>query len=499
MDSPPTRSPTDNSSSTGSTDELHLLLSEAAKVFSEYARDSLHPHATIVTAATPSDIASQLDLTFPDSGTGHPGIWKDIRNVCITATNTWSDRFLYKLYAAPTPIGVVSETLMALLNNNAHVFQSSPAGAVLEAAVGTKLAEMANFSTKTAAGLTFPGGSYSNMHALMVARNQRFPELKHGGIVALAKADVRPVIFTSAHAHYSIEKSQLLRVSDSTMLSVCPQMIGIAAGGTPFFVNATAGTTELGIWLHVDGSWGSPLALFADPSVFEYPIPAGRINSLTINPHKLLVVMRETLGLNASYLFHSAPEDDESADGFGLHQQKQNLAGAGTLATPRWDVIWISWRYYGTKYFSDRVGRARQLAVEFADMITSRNTTCTSEPGNWKLFVRPQSICVCFWFIPHSEADRHGGRKNNNGSTNPQCWWGDVTKALCNRVNATGKLLLDYACVDRFAPTSVPSEYNKNTVPFFFRIPFNSPGVTVDTLEAILNSIELAARHLYSN
>ncbi|KAJ1940564.1 Glutamate decarboxylase 2, partial [Kickxella alabastrina] len=427
MDSPPTRSPADNSSSTGSSncnthsngpeaDELHLLLSEAAKVFSEYARDSLHPHATIVTAATPSDIASQLDLTFPDSGTGHPGIWKDIRNVCITATNTWSDRFLYKLYAAPTPIGVVSETLMALLNNNAHVFQSSPAGAVLEAAVGTKLAEMANFSTKTAAGLTFPGGSYSNMHALMVARNQRFPELKHGGIVALAKADVRPVIFTSAHAHYSIEKSAIAAgIGLDNVICVPTDDCGcmnpvalrelayreIAAGGTPFFVNATAGTTvlgafdplaeiadvceELGIWLHVDGSWGSPLALFADPSVFEYPIPAGRINSLTINPHKLLgvplqcsfllmrdglSVMRETLGLNASYLFHSAPEDDESADGFGLHQQKQQLGGSwdfgdatmGCGRRPDAIKIWISWRYYGTKYFSDRVGRARQLA-----------------------------------------------------------------------------------------------------------------------------------------
>ncbi|KAJ1899940.1 Glutamate decarboxylase 2 [Kickxella alabastrina] len=391
------------------------------------------------------------------------------------------------------------------------------------------------------------------MHALMVARNQRFPEIKHGGIVALAKACVRPVIFTSAHAHYSIEKSAIAAgIGLDNVICVPTDDCGcmnpvalrelahkeIAAGGTPFFVNATAGTTvlgafdplaeiadvceELGIWLHVDGSWGSPLALFADPSVFEYPIPAGRINSLTINPHKLLGVplqcsfllmrdglgvMRETLGLNASYLFHSAPEDDESADGFGLHQQRQQLGGSwdfgdatmGCGRRPDAIKIWISWRYYGTKYFSDRVGRARQLAVEFADMIASRNTTRTSESGDWKLFIRPQSTCVCFWFIPHSEADRHAGRKNNNGSTNPQCWWGDVTKALCNRVNATGKLLLDYACVDRFAPTSVPSEYNKNTVPFFFRIPFNSPGVTVDTLEAILNSIELAARHLYSN
>ncbi|KAJ2558302.1 Glutamate decarboxylase 2, partial [Coemansia sp. RSA 1836] len=156
-------------------DELEELLREATQVFSDYVRTSRSAQAPVIIAKT----VGELDLTIPEEdGVGPAGIWNDVRTICGAATNTWSERFLYKLYASPTPIGVLGEALMGLLNNNAHVFQASPIGALLERQVGRRLAELAQFPADTAAGLTFPGGSYSNLHALMVARNRRFPELK---------------------------------------------------------------------------------------------------------------------------------------------------------------------------------------------------------------------------------------------------------------------------------------------------------------------------------
>ncbi|KAJ2764440.1 Glutamate decarboxylase 2, partial [Coemansia nantahalensis] len=274
-------------------DELQALLDEASRVFAAYVRRNQEPQAAVVSGKRAGELQHDLELDlFPEQGLGQRGIWGDVRAVCDAATNTWSGRFLYKLYAAPTPIGVVGEALTALLNNNSHVFCASPAGILIEARVAAKLAALAGFPEQ-AGGLTFPGGSYSNIHALMTARNQRFPAVKRQGLCALA--GVRPVVFASQHAHYSIDKAAMAAGIGLDGVIHVPADEGgrmdaaelrrmvqaaIAEGQTPFFVCATMGTTvlgacdpladiaavceEFGVWLHVDGSWGGPLGLFAE-------------------------------------------------------------------------------------------------------------------------------------------------------------------------------------------------------------------------------------------
>ncbi|KAJ1725854.1 Glutamate decarboxylase 2 [Coemansia biformis] len=297
---------------------------------------------------------------------------------------------------------------MGLLNNNAHVFHASPVGMLVESSVAAKLAELAGFPAQTA-GLTFPGGSYANMHALMTARNRRFPEIKHKGLYALS--GVRPVVFTSRHSHYSIDKAAMAAgigldgvihvPTDSTgsmRVAELRRMMqhAIDSGQTPFFVNATMGTTVLGacdplediaavckeysVWLHVDGSWGGPLALFAEsPDMAPtFVMPHGRVDSMSVNPHKLLGVplqcsfllvregldvMRQALGLNASYLFHSEGSDgEESQPGEGNLDVGDATLGCGRR--PDALKFWLMWRYYGTRYFINRVSHARPQMVD---------------------------------------------------------------------------------------------------------------------------------------
>ncbi|KAJ1644980.1 Glutamate decarboxylase 2 [Coemansia asiatica] len=557
------RQPTDPSK------ELEELLIKAAGVFGDYVKKSTDQNTRVVDACSVQELLSKIDLSLNYQGVGQKEIWQDIKTICETATNTWNEKFLYKLYSSPTPIGVVSESLLGLLNNNVHVFQSSPIGAILEATISNRLAEMCNFPKDTASGLTFPGGSYSNLHALMVARNQRFPEIKAQGLWGLAKSGIRPVVFTSAHAHYSIEKSAIAAgIGLENVVSVPTDNRGcmdadalrllvireIQSGGTPFFVNATAGTTvlsafdpldpiaavcqEFDMWLHLDGSWGGPLALFGDKSLFEYQIPTGKVNSFTINPHKLLgipmqcsfllvrdglQVMRDALGLGATYLYHSTTDFHRQDEDRDLNSRyMQQLGGSWDLGDAtmgcgrRPDAIkmWISWRYYGTQYFCDRVNRARQLAIDFARLIVARGST---DNGIWKLLIEPQSISVCFWFIPHSQTLRYGRTAANEYNKQEDEdedegedeeeeeeeeyaeWWGDVTKTLCNQVNSQGNALVDYATVERFrAVSQSPVVFARYNVPYFFRIPFNNPNVTLDTQNAVLDAIEEASRIIYN-
>ncbi|KAJ1800215.1 Glutamate decarboxylase 2 [Coemansia sp. RSA 2399] len=538
-----------SSAAANESEELRMLLNKAADVFSEYVARCQTDETPIV--ALESSGAEELAAEFAqrisvsDTGAGDK-IWDEIKQVCGLATNTWSERFLYKLYAAPTPIGVVSEALVGMLNNNAHVFNASPVGVVVEAVVASKLAELANFPAKTAGGLTFPGGSYSNIHALMVARSQRFPGLKAKGAAALGGK--RPVVFTSQHAHYSIEKAAIAAgVGLDNVVHVPVDGKGRmdaaalrrlvereeASDGAPFFVNATAGTTVLGafdplaeiasvcedhgLWLHVDASWGGPLALFADRSVFAYDIPHARVHSLTINPHKLLGiplqcsvllvrdglrVMKEALGLNASYLFHDDDDDDDAG-------QEANSEAALWLdrVGGSWDVgdatlgcgrrpdaikMWVTWRYYGSQYFSDRVNSARSAAVAFAQLLRTRNE---AEPtgGFWWLLAAPESTCVCFWYVPRAIysddiADFEAVRQralcappsDDIFAQEYDPKWGHATRALFGRLNAlSSKVLVDYAQLDAAAPDSRKKVCK---VPAFFRIPFNNPSITTSTM-----------------
>ncbi|KAJ1958745.1 Glutamate decarboxylase 2 [Linderina pennispora] len=513
-------------------EELRALMSEAANVFAGYVDEAARDSSDVIKNASPQQLLAALDLRLPESGVGRDGIWNDIHSICDSAANTWNKGFLFKLFASPTPIGVVGEGLTALLNNNSHVYESSPTATVLEATLGSKLAEMANFPTDTAAGLTFPGGSYSNMHALMTARNQRFCELKTGGFAALA--GVRPVVFTSHHGHYSIDKAavaagigldNVIKVPTDASGRMDPQALrhlvvqSIAAGATPFFVNATAGTTVLGafdpvaeiadiceefsMWLHVDGSWGAPLVLFGDREATGFEFPAGKINSLTVNPHKLMGVplqcsflimrdglgtMKESLGLNASYLFHQQTHADDmlSVDSDPASAACARLGGSwdvgdatmGCGRRPDAIKLWVSWRYYGTKYFHDRVVRARQLALDLASMVESRQ----SAEGQWRLFTRPQSNCVCFWFVPRGIGEED---------------LGEVTKAICHHINKAGKILIDYATVDLYKPLPGQAIGERYQIPTFFRIPLNNPAVDTSTLEQILSIIEGASVELY--
>ncbi|KAJ1856837.1 Glutamate decarboxylase 2 [Coemansia sp. RSA 1822] len=492
--------------------ELRELLTEAARVFSEYVQQSQQPGAhvsgriqgVIANAAQPESDASM----FPDAGVGSR-VWDDVRDVCAGAANTWSSTFLYKLYAAPAPMGVVAETLLAVLNNNAHVTRAAPSGAAIERMVARKLAQLLGFPSE-ADGLTFPGGSYANLHALMTARNTRFPDVRTRGM-----SNVRGAVFTSAHAHYSIDKAAVAAgFGLDSVVHVPTDAVGRmdvhqlrvlmleskARGVEPFFVNATMGTTvlgacdpiaeishvcrEFGAWLHVDGSWGGPHALFGnDPAL---SVRGVHIDSFVVNPHKLLgvplqcsflivcqglSVMRRALGLGATYLFHD--EQEKCRDSADLPCD----VGDATLGCGRRpDAIkfWLMWRYYGTQYFTKRVAQARSTSLRLAELVRTR----TSLLGRWVLVAEPASTCVCFWFVPLSLNEQRSE-------------WGIATRRMCSHINDAGSMLIDYASVDVFDGNNV------RALPEFFRIPINSPSVSNVTLDAVLHAIESAAAELY--
>lgn len=257
-----------------------------------------------------------------------------------------------------------------------------------------------------------------------------FPEIKtHGSI------GKRLVLFTSSHGHYSFEKAaQICGLGSEAVWSVAVDSEGcmdvddlesqintaINQGYTPFFVNATAGTTVLGsydplgkiahtcvkhkLWFHIDASWGG--AVVYSERLKQKMRGSEHADTITYNPHKMLnvpvtcsfLLISDLIKawrantLPANYLFH------DDADG-GEQELPNDLADMTLQCGRKGDALKLalSWNYYGTKGFEARIDRAFDVAAFLANIVKD-NT-------NLRLVstLPPPCLQVCFYFAPEGQ------------------------------------------------------------------------------------------------
>lgn len=392
------------------------------------------PKSSILTASTPQDLSSHLPLTLPTHPLGAPGLLSTLSSILTHSVNTFSPGFLDKLYAATNAPGIASELILACLNTNVHVYQVSPVLTLIEKATTKALAKLFGLDGPRAGGISAQGGSASNLTSIVVARNTLFPETKIEGNGARGR---RLFLFTSAHGHYSIEKAaQACGFGSRAVVSVpvnprTGAMIARALeecilkvkaeGGTPFYINATAGTTVLGsfdpfveiaevarrhkCWFHVDGSWGGSF-VFSDSLRMKLK-GVELADSVAVNPHKMLGVpltcsfllaqdlrtFQKANTTEAGYLFHT---DEEQEDDGNAWVEPMDLADLTLQCGRRGDSLkmFMSWQYYGTKGYGEAIDRAYAVARTFADLVAKeQDLILVSERV-------PQCLQVCFYFAP---------------------------------------------------------------------------------------------------
>ena len=110
--------------------------------------------------------------------------------------------FMDKLYAGSDPIGQIAEYVVAVLNTNVHVYHVSPVFSVMEVESVKLFGEQFGFNPETVDGTLNPGGTMSNMMALLAARHEHFPHVRKDGW----RPEDQPVAFTALQSHYSIER-----------------------------------------------------------------------------------------------------------------------------------------------------------------------------------------------------------------------------------------------------------------------------------------------------
>lgn len=218
---------------------------------------------------------------------------------------------------------------------------------------------------------------------------------------------------------------------------------------TPFFVNATAGTTVLGsydpfpaisticksynLWLHIDASWGGP-AIFSP--THKHSLNGSHLaNSLAINPHKMmnvplicsflltndLTTFHRANTLPAGYLFHSTDGDGEGSP--ENHHNDQNGHTTTTTVPEVWDLadltlqcgrrgdslkLALSWIYYGIAGFSSQIDTAFSTAAYLTSILSQKqHFVLVSENP-------PPCLQVCFYYI------RTDGKSKFEGDLPPE-------------------------------------------------------------------------------
>ncbi|KAI5953207.1 GAD2 [Candida jiufengensis] len=415
---------------------------------------------------------------------------KIIDDVLEYSVNTWNPGFLDKLYASNNPIGIISDILLSVLNTNSHVYTVSPVLSVLENYIGKKYASLFFINDKdTCGGLTFSGGSWSNITSLQIARSLKYPETKNKG-----NSGYKFAIYTSKHCHYSVVKGAiLLGLGSDNVFKINVDNDGkiitseleetikktLQDGYTPLYINATAGTTVFGsydnfneisqiakkynIFFHIDGSWGGNVIF--SPKYKDRLSGSEFADSITVNPHKMLGIpntcsflllpkvsnFQTSMSLKAPYLFHNREDNDDSEN----YDLADGTMGCGRRADSF--KFYLSWLYYGTSGFEKRINHAFQIQQYFVSQITKDFRFEIVGPNP------PQCLQVCFYYKPE-----HVKTKNNT----------EITRFISRRLHSLGKYLVD------FSPNP-----NDDSQGEFFRVVFNSPILTDLTVDDLISSI----------
>lgn len=425
-----------------------------------------------------------------------------------------------KLYASTNAPGVAAELILATLNTNVHVYQVSPALTVIEKYTGQRLANLFGLNGPRAGGISVQGGSASNTTSIVIARNNLYPSTKADG-----NAGYKFVLFSSAHGHYSVEKAaQMLGFGSRAVWPVPIDKMGRmipteleklvqkaqSEGRTPFYVNATAGTTVMGsfdpfteisaicrkynMWFHVDGSWGGSF-IFSQSQKHKLA-GAEQADSIAINPHKMIGVpvtcsyllasdlrrFHKANTLPAGYLFHSEEEPTTNGDANGETElevespEVWDLADLTLQCGRRADSLklFLGWTYYGNEGYQQQIDSAFSIAVHLANTVAQHpDFVLISENP-------PPCLQVCFYYAPGKEFvyprgivsdEEHRGKKNSK-----------VTQQITHAIVSKGFM------VD-FAPPSGDEDAVGNGK--FFRCVVNVQ-TSKETVDALVRAIEEA-------
>ncbi|MET9464940.1 aspartate aminotransferase family protein [Streptomyces sp. NPDC006544] len=339
-------------------------------------------------------------------------------------------RYLGHLNCPVVIPAVLGEAVLSAVNSSLDTWDQSIGGTLIERRLVDWTAQRIGLGPG-ADGIFTSGGSQSNFHALLLARDEACRVvMRHAADAGreLPKSEVLPKlrIFTSEASHFSVKKSAAMlglgyeaviavpvdrhRRMDTSVLAL--ELENCAREGLfPMAVVATAGTTDFGsidplpeiarlaaehsAWMHVDAAYGC--GLLVSPTRRHLLDGIELADSVTVDYHKsffqpvsssaLLVRDRDTMK-------HATYHADYLNPRRMAEERIPNQVDKSIQTTRRFDALklWMTLRVMG----ADGIG---SLFDEVIDLAAAGWDLIAADP-RFEVVVEPQISTLVFRYVP---------------------------------------------------------------------------------------------------
>ncbi|MFD7027151.1 pyridoxal phosphate-dependent decarboxylase family protein [Streptomyces sp. NPDC059917] len=340
-------------------------------------------------------------------------------------------RYLGHLNCPVVIPAVLGEAVLSAVNSSLDTWDQSIGGTLIERRLIDWTTQRIGLGP-AADGVFTSGGSQSNFHALLLARDEACRIVMQNSATELPKSQVLPKlrIFTSECSHFSVKKSAAMlglgyeavisvpcdskRRMDTSVLAL--ELENCAREGLfPMAVVATAGTTDFGsidplqeiadlaaehgAWMHVDAAYGC--GLLASPTRRHLLDGIERADSVTVDYHKSFfqpVSSSAMLVRDRDTLKHATYHADYLNPRRMAEERIPNQVDKSIQTTRRFDALklWMTLRVMG----ADGIG---SLFDEVIDLAAEGWKLIAADP-RFQVVVEPQISTLVFRYVPGPEA-----------------------------------------------------------------------------------------------
>jgi aromatic-L-amino-acid decarboxylase len=360
-----------------------------------------------------------LHEPLPEEGRTLEELFQEFNDVVVpNSTQVAHPRFLPYVLPSPNGISAFAEALASVLNQNCNLWTLSPAANAIEQRVISWFHELFSFP-KGGGGIITSGGSMANLTALAIARDIY---LGHAARKEGLQRGTSPlVLYTSEQVHNSVDKAAVIlglglnhvrHISCDEHFRMRMDLLKEAVlrdhreGFSPFCVVGSAGTVTTGaidpldeladfceeenLWFHIDGAYGA-LAIFSE-RMRDQLLPAGRANSLSLDPHKFLfnpleagcVLMRNAEDMRLTYSFVPSYLSMVSDPDFLDYAEYGPQLSRSFKALK----VWWALRAYGRRAYANTMDRLFDLASYMGERIQAEPALELMAPVNFN------AVCV---------------------------------------------------------------------------------------------------------
>lgn len=365
---------------------------------------------------SPKKLLKKVDVGLSAEGNSVDTLNQLIKSVVDHSVRTDHPLFMNQMYGKQQLMGKAGDIVSTMLNTSMYTYEVAPVMTLIEQECINRLCSFVWKKSRAKNGGVFTAGSsISNITAMTLARDRKFPLAKKNGLNGGPSFS----IFVSDQAHYSFVKGAMflgfgqdciVKVKSDSRGCINIFELNLAIqrskemGRVPLMLVGIAGTTFTGrldpigtlgkiakkhkMWYHVDGAFGASL-LFSEHEARKFG-GLEMADSLSWSLHKTMGVplvcavlltkrsgiLQESFSVDADYIFHDNDNHDLGQSSLQCGRRVDALK------------LWLAWKNVGDIGFEERIDSLMQVSGRFAEKVMNRDKL--------ELYDKPETPLVCF-------------------------------------------------------------------------------------------------------